>query len=107
MTKTQAAMKKIDRLSKAIFICLAIVGVVLSASYVVFVNKAVLNAVAKEKAEQDILALSSKLGETEFEFIKAKGEITMDYATERGFVAAEGKTVFVTRAVQGTNVAVR
>ena len=107
MTKTQAAMKKIDRLSKAIFICLAICGIVLSAAYVTIVNKAVLNAVAKEKAEQEIVALGSKLGETEFEYIKAKGEITMDYATERGFVAAQGKTVFVTRAVAPTNVAVR
>ncbi len=107
MTKTQLAMSKIDRFSKAIFICLAIFGVLLSASYVIIVNKAVLNAVAKEHAEQEIVALGSKLGETEFEYIKAKGEITMDYAYERGFIAAKNKTLFVTRAVPATNVAVR
>lgn len=107
MTKTQSAIKSIDRLSKAIFICLAVFGLVLSAAYVVIVNKAVLNAVAKEHAEQEIVAIGSKLGETEFEYIKAKGEITMDYATSRGFIAAEGKTYFVTRAVSGSNVAVR
>lgn len=107
MTKTQAAMSRIDRFSKAIFICLAILGFVLSASYVVIVNKAVLNAVAKEHAEQEIIALGSKLGEIEFQYIHSKGDITMDYAHERGFVAAQGKTVFVTRAVPATNVAVR
>jgi hypothetical protein len=107
MTKTQAAMKKIDRFSKAIFICLAVCGVVMSGAYMGLVNKAVLNAVAKEKAEQEIVALNSKLGETEFDYIHSKGEITMDYATARGFVPAEGKTLFVTRAVEGANVAVR
>ncbi len=100
-------MNKIDRFGKAIFICLAVFGIVLSASYVVIVNKAVLNAVAKEHAEQEIVALGSKLGEAEFQYIHSKGEITLDYAHERGFVAAGSKTVFVTRAVPATNVAVR
>lgn len=100
-------MKKIDRLSKAICICLAVFGVVLSGAYMGIVNKAVLNAVAKEHAEQEIAALGSKLGEVEFQYIHSKGEITMDYASERGFVAAQGKTQFVTRAIAGSNVAIR
>jgi hypothetical protein len=107
MTKTQAVVSNIDRFGKAIFICLAVFGILLSVSYMVIVNKAVLNAVAKEHAEQEIVALGSKLGEVEFQYIHSKGEITMDYASARGFVAAKGKTVFVTRAVPATNVAVR
>lgn len=107
MKQAQATIQKIEGLSRSIFICLVVATVLLALSYIVLVNKAVLNAVAKERTEQRIATLGSELGEAEFQYIHAKGEVTMDLASNLGFVPAQGKTSFVTRAVSATNVAIR
>lgn len=107
MKQAQTVIKHVDRLSPIIFLTLAIVTVVSIFSYIVLVNKAVLNAVAKEKAEQEIASLSSSLSEKEFEYISAKGQVTMDLAYAKGFVSASNKTSFATLAKPAQNVAVR
>lgn len=107
MKTVQMTIKRIEKVSKGIFICLSIFTLLLSICYIVLVNKAVLNTVAKEKTEQEIASLGTELGEAEFQYIHAKGEVTMDLASSLGYVAAVGKTKFVTRAVQGASVAIR
>ncbi len=99
--------KTIDRFSKGIFFTLVTMLVCFVIVYISLVQKTVLNAVAKEQVEHEILALNTELSEAEFEYIKAKGGITISLAYEKGFVSAEGKTIFVTRAVSNTNVALK
>ncbi len=107
MRQVQQAVKHIDLFAKAIFISLAVTTAVLILFYIVLINKAVHNAVAKEKIEGEIASLASDLSEKEFAYIAGKGEITLDLATTRGFVSAKDKTSFVTLAKPAANVALR
>lgn len=107
MRQVQQAVKHIDIFAKAIFMSLVGVTVVLALFYVVLINKAVHNAVAKEKIETEIARLSSDLSEKEFAYISGKGDITLDLAHEKGFVSAKDKTSFVTLAKPAANVALR
>lgn len=107
MKQVQKAVRHIDIFSKAIFISLVSITVILALFYVVLINKAVHNAVAKQKIETEIASLSSDLSEKEFAYISGKGEITLDLALERGFVSAKDKTSFVTLAKPAPNVALR
>jgi len=107
MKQAQTVIKTIDRFSPVIFLALACITVVSIFSYIVLVNKTVLNAVAKEKTENEIASLNSALSEKEFEYIAAKGKVTMDLAHAKGFVSASQKTSFATLAKPAQNVAVR
>lgn len=107
MKQAQIAIRKIDLFSRAIFISLAALTVAMIAAYIVFVNKAVLNAVAKEKIETQIASLNSDLSEKEFEYINGKGEVTMELASRLGFVSASNNTTFVTLAKPAAAVAIR
>ena len=85
-----------------------IIGIVaLSGVYMYMVHKTVYNAVARESLQDDIVALNSKLSETEFQYINTVGSITMDTAKSMGFKPVTDKISFVTRDVIGKNVAIR
>jgi cell division protein FtsL len=107
MKQVQQAAKHIDIFAKVIFISLVSIAIVLALFYVVLINKAVHNAVAKEKIETEITSLSSELSEKEFAYISGKGEITLDLAESKGFVSAKDKTSFVTLAKPAPSVALR
>ncbi len=96
MKQAHIAIRKIDLFSKAIFISLTALIVAMIAAYIIFVNKAVLNAVAKEKIETQIASLNSDLSEKEFQYITGKGGVTMELASRLGFVSASDNTTFVT-----------
>ena len=107
MNQAHQAVYTIESKSKTIIVGLAIFCALMAAAYVGLVYKTVMNAVAKEKIELQIASINSELSEKEFEYISAKGEVTMDLAASLGFVAATEKTQFVTLAKPAANVAVR
>ncbi len=104
-TATQT-IQKIDRLSDTIFWALLAGIVVLSGLYMFNVQKAVRNVVERNHIQADIVALSSKLSESEFQYINSVGDITLESAHKLGFQSAVEKT-FVTRERIAQTVAIR
>ncbi len=107
MNQAHTVIKKLERISRYIFIGLFTLTVLFAGSYIFLVNKTVLNAVEKEKIEHDIASMNSNLSENEFSYIHSKGGVTMELARELGFVSAADKTIFVTIAKPAGSVAVR
>lgn len=89
------------------FLSLAVAIVVLSGVYMYFVQKMVWNALAREQLQSQIVALNSKLSDTEFEYINTVGNITLKTATELGFKPVSNKVTFVNRQEIGKSVAIR
>jgi len=77
----------------AVFISLAIL-------YVYFVNNAVHKIAEREKIEQSISELRSKIGELEFSYIKAQESVTLEYAETLGLIEAQNPK-FVSRIDTG------
>jgi hypothetical protein len=106
MKHTVDNMKAMD--NAQVIVWALIIGIVaLSGVYMYMVHKTVHNAVARESIQEEIVALNSKLSETEFQYINTVGSITMDTAREMGFKPVSEKITFVTRDVIGKNVAIR
>jgi len=93
--------------SQIIFWSLMTGIVLLSATYIYFVQKTVWNAVAQQNTEKEIVAINSKLSDTEFQYINNVTGITMVTASELGFQPASSKVTFVTRERIGKDVAIR
>jgi hypothetical protein len=104
-TATQT-IRKIDRLSDTIFWSLLVGIVALSGLYMFNVQKAIRNVVERNNIQADIVALSSKLSESEFQYINSVGDITLESAHKLGFQSAVEKT-FVTRERISQTVAIR
>lgn len=104
-TATQT-IRKIDRLSDTIFWSLLVGIVALSGMYMFNVQKAIRNVVERNNIQADIVALSSKLSESEFQYINSVGDITLESAQKLGFQSAVEKT-FVTRERISQTVAIR
>lgn len=107
MNHASHIVRKVEDKSKTIFYTLAVLCAIFACLYVGLVYKTVMNAVAKEKIETQIATLSSELSEKEFEYISAKGAVTLELASNLGFVTASQKTHFVTLAKPAPNVAIR
>ena len=107
MNQAKQAVHILGDKSKSIIVILTVFCALLIATYVGLVYKTVINAVAKEKIEIQIATINSELGEKEFEYISAKGAVTLELASSLGFVPATEKTHFVTLAKPARNVAVR
>lgn len=75
--------------------------------YIYFINKTVWNVVHRQNIESEIATLNSKLSETEFQYINSVSGITIETATQLGFVSADKETLFVAREQIGKNVAIR
>lgn len=101
-------MKRIDRTSNIIFWMLLAAIVLMSGTYVYFINKTVRNVVYRQSLQSEISTLNSKLSETEFSYINTVGSITLDTAHQLGFVSpSQSDKTFVTREKLGQNVAIR
>lgn len=107
MNHANQVVYAIENKSKTIIVGLIIFCALMAATYVGLVYKTVMNAVAKEKIELQIASINSELSEKEFQYISAKGEVTMELASSLGFVPATQKTQFVTLAKPASSVAVR
>ncbi|MCF7865039.1 MAG: hypothetical protein K9M11_00845 [Candidatus Pacebacteria bacterium] len=106
MKQATNTIKMIDRVSETIFWSLAIGIALLSAFYMYSIQKSVRNVVTRSNIQADIVALNSKLSETEFQYMNSVGTITLETAQKLGYVSAINKT-FVTRERIGQNVAIR
>ena len=81
--------------------------IVLLGTYGYMVNQTVWNAFNKDKAEADIVALNSKLGDLEFQYMSLSNNISIEKAYELGFQNATGKTIFAAREMVAKNVAMK
>lgn len=106
MKHATQTIQKIDRLSDTIFWSLLVGIVALSGMYMFNVQKAIRNVVERNNIQADIVALSSKLSESEFQYINSVGDITLESAQKLGFQSAVEKT-FVTRERISQTVAIR
>lgn len=65
--------------------------VLLSGLYIYFLSRSVLNVVMREEVEVEISALSSSIGELEFQYIALKNSVDVERAEEFGLVALRDK----------------
>ena len=107
MTNVAKTINTIDRLSVTLFWSLLSVLIVLVGVYGYMVNKTVWNAFNKDQAEEQIVALNSKLGDLEFQYMSLSNDISMEKAYELGFQNASGKTLFAAREFVAKNVAMK
>lgn len=102
MTETAVkAIKKIEKISKTVFWTMIAIIILLGFTYMYFINKTIWNVAAREKMQDEIVAINSQLGEKEFEYIKSKGSITMESAHAMGFSQPE-RVSFVTKEILKT-----
>lgn len=107
MTKATNTLKIIDRLSKTLFWSMISVLVLMVGLYAYMVNQTVWNAFGRDNAEEQIVALNSKLADLEFEYIKLSNEISMEKAISLGFKSADKNTIFATREIYAKSVAMK
>ncbi len=79
----------------------------LAVFYGYFVNRIVLDIVAREGFEKDIAVLNSKVGELEFKYISLKNEIDLDYAHSLGFIDVSNSVKFASRKLPSQNLSLR
>ncbi len=107
MTTVTNTINKIDRLSVTLFWSMLSILIVLVGAYGYMVNTTVWNAFNKDKAEAEIVALNSKLGDLEFQYMSLSNSVSIDKAYELGFQNAVGKTQFASREFVAKNVAMK
>ena len=90
--------QKFDNYEKAIFwsglFCVSLLLVL----YGYFLNSAIHNVVNREKAENKVAEISSKIGELEYQYIALKNGITSDLAYSLGFETLSNPTFIAVRA---------
>lgn len=74
-------------------------------SYGYLVRGAIVNIVARQNMESEILALNSNVIKLESEYIKLKNSITLELAQNMGFVNVSAQK-FVTKAVKSPGLSV-
>jgi len=76
----------------------AIIGTlfVLASFYAYFVNRTVMNVVARKDIQTQMTELSSNVSEFEFKYMKYKNTITLDYTRSLGFSDARN-TIYISR----------
>lgn len=108
MKQATNTIKMIDRVSETIFWSLAIAIIMLSGFYMYSIQKTVRNVVTRSNIQANIVALNSKLSETEFQYMNSVGTVTLETAEKLGYVSASNSNkTFVTRERIGQNVAIR
>ena len=107
MTTVTKTLNTIDRISATLFWSLLGMLIVLLGTYGYMVNQTVWNAFNKDRAEADIVALNSKLGDLEFQYMSLSNNISIEKAYELGFQNATGKTIFASREMVAKNVAMK
>lgn len=107
MTNVTKTINTIDRLSVTLFWSMLSILIVLVGAYGYMVNTTVWNAFNKDKAEEQIVALNSQLGDLEFQYMSLSNNISIEKAYELGFQNAVGKTVFASREFVAKNVAMK
>ena len=60
-------------------------------SYGYFVRSTIVNIVLRQNAEQALVALNSNISNLEADYIKAKNDVTMEFALSQGFVPVSGE----------------
>jgi hypothetical protein len=83
-------------IGKRIFNILSAFFVMLLVLYGYFVSVSILNVVVREETERAIVALDSRIGDLEAEYLRKKNAITLEYAYQVGFHTVTEKE-FVTR----------
>ena len=103
MTNVTKTINTIDRLSVTLFWSLLSILILLVGVYGYMVNETVWNAFNKDQAEEQIVALNSKLGDLEFQYMSLSNDVSIEKAYELGFQNASGKTLFASREFVAKN----
>ncbi len=93
MTKVKELIFHNTKLTMLILSVVSLISVIL---YMWAVNLTVRNVVKREALETEMSALTNKISELEFVYIRKKNSITLEYAATLGFVPAS-ETKFVSR----------
>ena len=107
MAKITKTLNKIDSLSSTLFWSLSSTLLVLMGVYGYMVNQTVWNAFNRDQAEEQIVAMNSKLGDLEFQYMSLSNNVSIEKAYSLGFQDAKDKTLFASREFVSKNVAMR
>jgi len=97
-------IEKIEYREKKIFWALFSVFALLLVSYGFLVNKAILNAVAKQNLEKQISSLNSNVDSLEFTYLSMENNINMDFALSKGFITVPEDNFAVIVPAKGGSV---
>ena len=88
MTKAYALpLKKFHVMStKTFFFVTLALLITLFATYIYFVNKTIMNVVAREKTQNTLSSLSTTIGGLEYKYITLKNGVTVELAHAKGFI---------------------
>ncbi len=89
--------------TKLLFFVLSAMLLSIFALYFYFVNKTIMNVVARESIQRNIASLSGGIGELEFKYISLKNNVTLDLAHAQGFQDVSG-TKFLARNQKSTTL---
>ncbi|MEI6042683.1 MAG: hypothetical protein WCQ00_03925 [bacterium] len=106
-TKVTNTINIIDRISVTLFWSFLAVFMFLMGTYGYMVNKTVWNAFDKDQSDEQIVALNSKLGDLEFQYMSLSNNISIEKAYELGFQNASANTIFASREFVSKNVAMK
>lgn len=107
MTTITNTLRKIDDMSVTLFWSLLSVLVVLVGLYGYMVNQTIWNAFNRDNIETQIVALNSKLGDLEFEYMAIPNNVNINKAYEMGFQNASTNTIYASREIIPANVAMK
>ncbi len=99
----QNQIEKIEYREKSIFWIFFSVFIFLLVSYGFMVNNTIVNAVAKQKTEKDIVVLNSEVNSIESKYLVLKNNITVDLALSKGF-AVNDNVKYVINSVSESKV---
>jgi hypothetical protein len=107
MQQAMSAIHTVERSSKIIFWAMVATIVLFVGMYIYFVNKTVLNVVARQNVEAQTSNLNTELGNLESQYIASKNGVTMALAQQMGFQEVANQEIFITRQADGVDVALR
>ena len=82
---------------------LVLIAIILSGSYIYFVNGAIINVVERQKIEKEITSISSRINDLESSYISLNSKINLDFAHSLGFVKVD-KEKYVYRKTLSANL---
>lgn len=98
-------LKNFEYSERKAFWYLVLFAIVFSGFYSYFVNKAIINVVERQKIEEEIASVNSRIGDLEFFYLKLNKKINLEYAFSAGFVKIT-KEKYVHRKAIGTNLSI-
>ena len=98
MRKKRAKITTIA-LQRRVFWSILVTILFLFSLYGYFVSRSITNVLLREEVEQDILAVSSRISEHEFDYLNKKDTVSLSFAYSKGFHDIKSKEFVARKSV--------